>query len=413
MKSDAFAAMRVPAVRRYVSGRIFWALGASMLDVGVGWDIYQRTNWKLALGLVGLAQIIPVVLLALPAGAFTDRHNRKDVSAAAVALHLACGAALTVIGLTHAPTWTLYVVLVVVGVANAFGFPATGALLAQVTPPELYVNANAWRSMSFQLAASFGHALAGGVIAWSGTAASVYGIDVACVAVFLGAILSIPRPPTPAAKPHEPLGVELRAGLRFLLSTELLLSAITLDMLAVLLGGATALLPVFARDVLHAGADGLGWLRAAPALGALAMALVTTRLPPWQRAGRALLVTVVGFGAATIVFGLSRTFWLSWVALFFTGVFDNVSVVIRLTLEQVIVPEALRGRVGAVHSVFVGMSNEMGEFESGVTAQIFGPVLSVVGGGIGTILVVAWAAWKWPALRKLGRLADLAPLRSI
>jgi hypothetical protein len=200
---------------------------------------------------------------------------------------------------------------------------------------------------------------------------------------------------------------ELRAGLRFVFATDLLLSAITLDLFAVLLGGATALLPVFARDVLHVGARGLGWLRAAPSLGALSMAVVTTQLPPWRHAGRALLFAVAGFGVATLGFGLSRSFALSMIFLAATGLFDNVSVVIRLTLEQVVTPDRLRGRVSSVHYVFIGLSNEMGEFESGATAALLGPLGSVVLGGVGTLAVVALVAWRWPALRKLGALADL------
>ena len=189
--------------------------------------------------------------------------------------------------------------------------------------------------------------------------------------------------------------------------TELLLSALTLDMFAVLLGGATALLPVFAEEILHVGPEGLGWLRAAPAIGALSMALVQTRLLPWRHAGHALLWSVGGFGAATVVFGLSESFALSFAMLALCGAFDNISVIIRLSLEQLVTPEALRGRVAAVHYVFIGMSNEMGELESGLLAAAIGPVLAVAGGGVGTLLVVAFVAWKWPRLRRLGPLSSV------
>jgi hypothetical protein len=203
---------------------------------------------------------------------------------------------------------------------------------------------------------------------------------------------------------------EILAGWRFVRDTKVFLAAITLDLFAVLLGGAVALLPIFAKDVLHVGPVGLGWLRAAPALGALSMALLQTRLPPWKRPGVVLLITVAGFGIATVVFGLSTVMWLSFPALFLTGVFDNVSVVIRATLEQSLTPDAMRGRVSAIHYVFIGMSNELGSFESGATAALVGPVFSVVGGGIGTLLVVAFVALAFPQLRTLPPLRDLKPV---
>jgi MFS family permease len=405
---DGFAALRIPAVRRYILGRIAWAMGSQMLAVSVGWQIYDRTRSMLALGLVGLVQVVPVVLLALPAGHFVDRHNRRDVAILGTGLTSACVGALYLISRTGAPIELMYAVLFVMGVATSFTAPAVSSLMAQITPKQLFVNANAWRSTTFQLAASIGPALGGLTIAWSGDATMAYAVALASVLSFLVVLGTLPRPPTPLVR-HDAARDELRAGLRFVFGTELMLAAITLDLFAVLLGGATALLPVFARDRLGVGPEGLGWLRAAPSLGALAMALVTTRLPPWRHTGRALLVSVAGFGAATIVFGLSRDFALSFVALFVAGVFDNVSVVIRLTLEQLITPDQLRGRVSAVHHVFIGLSNEMGEFESGVTAALVGPVASVVGGGVGTLLVVLLVATKWPALRRLGRLEEITP----
>ncbi len=412
---DAYAALRIPAVRRYIIGRIAWALGSQMLATAVGWQIYERTRSVLALGLIGLVQVVPVVALALPAGRLVDRRNRKDVALLTVALHALCALAFVGYSVLHAPVWSAYLIFFVQGVATSAGGPATSALFAQICPPEHFVNANAWRSSSFQLSATVGPALAGFTIAASGGASIVYVLDAVAVLGFLGVLLSLPRPPLPPRHAGDEDGTpgaaarELRAGLRFVFATDLLLAAITLDLFAVLFGGATALLPVYARDVLHVGPLGLGWLRAAPAVGALAMALVTTRLPPWQRSGRVLLWTVAGFGAATLVFGLSRWFWLSWLMLMLTGVFDNISVVIRMTLEQLVVPEALRGRVSAVHNVFIGLSNEMGEFESGVAAWAVGPVLAVAGGGLGTLLVVGFVAWRWPGLRRLGRLSELRP----
>jgi predicted MFS family arabinose efflux permease len=285
--------------------------------------------------------------------------------------------------------------------------PATGALFAQIVPPAHFANANTWRSTSFELAATLGPPLAGLAIAMTGGAALVYALDAVGMLTFAGVAMTLPRPPDPPPPTREPRA--WAAGLRFVFRSELLLAAVTLDMFAVLFGGATALLPMFAAEILHVDATGLGWLRAAPAIGAIAMALVTTRLVPWRRPGRVLLVTVFGFGVATIVFGLSTSFALSFVALVFTGIFDNVSVVIRMTLEQLVTPEALRGRVGAVHNVFIGMSNEMGELESGLAAALLGAGPAVVVGGAATLLVVVVAGWRWPRLRRLGPLAELTP----
>jgi MFS family permease len=381
-----------------------------MLGTAVGWQIYDRTGSTLALGMVGLVQVVPVVVLALPVGGLVDRKNRRDVAIAADAALVACALALTLVSALAAPVWLLYAVLFANGVAGAFESPATTSLMAQIVPPELFANANQWRSSSWQLAAVLGPGVGGAIIAITGDATWVYGIDVACGAVFTFALTTLPRPPTPAAKAaHGPARQELAAGLRFVFQNDLLLAAITLDLFAVLLGGATALLPAFARDVLGVGPTELGWLRAAPSIGALAMAVAGTRLPAWRHAGRALLVTVACFGVATLGFALSRSFALSMACLALTGAFDNVSVVIRLTLEQLVVPDRLRGRVSAVHYVFIGLSNEMGEFESGVTASLLGPVGSVLLGGIGTLVVVAIVALKWPALRRLGPLATLKP----
>ncbi len=404
--ADAYASLRLPPVRRYIAGRFLATMGRQMLGVAIGWQLYDRTNSTLALGLVGLVQVIPVVLLALPAGHLVDRKNRRDVAILSNALLTLCGLALFLISRNQAPIWTIYATLFLHGIAVSFEAPSTGSLMAQIVPPELFANANAWRSSSWQLAATGGPTLAGLLIATRGEATWVYAVDVGLSALFTLLLFTLPRPPTPAPSKGAPQK-ELRAGLRFVFSSELLLSAITLDLFAVLLGGATALLPAFARDILHVDARGLGWLRAAPSIGALVMALVTTRLAPWKHSGRVLLISVAGFGLATVGFGLSKSFLLSMVCLAFTGVFDNISVVIRLTLEQLVTPNRLRGRVSAVHYVFIGLSNEMGEFESGVTAALIGPVGSVLLGGLGTLVVVAVIALRWPVLRRLGRLGDL------
>lgn len=407
---DSFAAFRHPAVARFALGRFLSAMATTSASVAVGWQLYEKTGSTFALGLVGLVEVIPVVTLALPAGAAADRFPRRRVAVASHLTLAACSAALMLLTLLGGPTWLFYVALFGTGVGMAFRGPSVGAMLPQLVPAKDFGNANAWFSSTYELASISGPAVAGFLIAASG-AQLAFGF--ACVAHlgFVGILLSLPA--RPAAQTGKRQGLhDLLAGWRFVAGTNVFLAAITLDLFAVLLGGAVALLPVYAKDVLHVGPVGLGWLRAAPALGALATALVQTRLPPWKRPGVVLLITVTGFGLATVSFGLSTVMWLSFVSLFLTGVFDNISVVIRSTLEQSLTPDVMRGRVSAIHYVFIGMSNELGSFESGATAALVGPVLSVVGGGLGTLAVVAFVALAFPQLRKLGPLHQLQPLEA-
>ena len=409
MANDSFAAMRLPAVRRFAAGRLFSVLAAQMLSVAVGWELYEKTHSAFALGMVGLVQLLPVLFLALPAGHFADTLRRRDLAMAAHGLLGLCAFGLAAASRFGAPLWVFYVLLLFTGVAGAFRSPSVGAMLPQLVPPALFSNANAWMSSGFELSSMGGPALGGFVIAATGGAMWTYLLAALAHLTFVALLSTLPRV-APASSGKSASLHDALAGLRFIFRTKVFLAAITLDLFAVLLGGATALLPIFAKDVLNAGPTGLGWLRAAPAIGAFSMALVQTRLPPWKNAGKALLWTVAGFGAATIVFGLSTVFWLSFVALMFTGLFDNISVVIRLTLEQTLTPDSMRGRVSAIHYVFVGFSNELGSFESGTTAALFGPIASVVGGGLGTILVVGAVMLLWPQMGKLGPLAELKAL---
>lgn len=408
--ADPFAAFRHPAVARFALGRFLAAMATTSVSVSVGWQLYETTGSTWALGLVGLVEIIPIVGLALLAGVAADRFPRRRV---AIAAHLtlgSCAAALMALSALGGPTWLYYVVLFVTGVGMAFRGPSVGAMLPQLVPAKDFANANAWFSSTFELASISGPAVAGFLIAAANSARLAFAF--ACVAHlgFVGVLWSLPA--RPAAMTGQRQGVQdLLVGLRFVFRTRVFLAAITLDLFAVLLGGAVALLPVYAKDLLHVGPVGLGWLRAAPALGALSTALLQTRLSPWKRPGWVLLFTVAGFGVATIAFGLSTVMWLSFVALFFTGVFDNVSVVIRATLEQSLTPDSMRGRVSAIHYVFIGMSNELGSFESGATAALVGPLLSVVGGGVGTLLVVGLVAFYFPQLRGLPPLHQLKPLQ--
>jgi MFS family permease len=284
--------------------------------------------------------------------------------------------------------------------ARAFNNPATATLLPQTVPPPIFTSAATWSSSAWQLAAIIGPALAGGFVALANHVTAIYALDAAASLIFLWTVLLIKG--RPLALAHRAATLDsLAEGIRFLRSTKELLAAITLDMFAVLLGGAVTLLPVYATDILNVGAGGLGILRAAPSIGALLMAVSLAHRPPFQHAGRTLLIAVAGFGAATIVFGMSRIFWLSVLMLLSLGALDNISVVIRSTLLLVRTPDEMRGRTAAVNGIFIGASNELGGFESGATAQLFGPVVAVVMGGIGTILVVLAVARTWPEMRHL------------
>jgi MFS family permease len=405
---DPYAALRYPDFVSFVVGWVISVIGSQILEVAVGWDLYQRTSNPLTLGWVGLVSALPIILLCLPAGHLADRSDRRLIIFSMQLLSCACAVALGVMVLKSAPLVAIYAMLLLSAVGKAVGWPARSAMLPSLVPTGIFANAIMWNTSGFQIAAMAGPALGGLIIAWRHTAA--YFVAAACGLAFVVALLGIkPRPATAARK--EPATLKsLAAGVKFVFSTKIILAIITLDLFAVLLGGATYLLPIFARDILKAGPTGFGWLRAAPALGALLGALAMAHLPPMKRAGLALLWAVVGFGVATIIFGLSKCFWLSIVMLFLTGVFDNVSVLVRHTLVQVLTPDSMRGRVSAVNSIFVGASNELGGFESGVTARLLGPITSVVAGGIGTIAVVIWVALTWPQVRAFGSLVDAKAL---
>lgn len=406
--TDAYAALRNPIVRRFASGRFGAVLGLQILSVAVGWHLYERTGSAWALGLVGATELLPVFLLMPVTGTVADRLPRRRVAASAHAVLAVATALMAVATLSAGSVTPIYGLLVVVGTARAFAMPAVQTILPRLLSPRDFANANAWISSTFQLAAITGPGLAGALIAWTGTAWLALAVAAAGQLLFVVQLLRLPEVhPLPSAVQSGWDGVF--EGFRFVRASPVYLAAITLDLFAVLLGGATALLPIFAKDVLHVGPSGLGWLRAAPAAGAFLAALAQTRLPPWRQPGRALLIAVAGYGVATIGLGLSRDFFVSLACLFATGVFDSVSIVIRLTLEQIITPDALRGRVSAIKSVFVGFSNEFGAFESGATAALFGPVASVVGGGIGVLLVVLAIRRIWPELYRLGPLHTLRP----
>jgi MFS family permease len=380
-----------------------------MINVAVGWLLYERTGDAWALGLVGLVELAPALFLMVAAGNAADRHPRRNVAIFAYGLLATAAIGLAVVSWVSGPTWVIYASVAVVGTARAFASPSVNTILPQLLSPLEFANANAWLASTHQLASIVGPAIGGLLIAATGEATTSFLAAAAGQTTFIVLLARMPKVmPPPVA--HHRSAREVFAGFRFVRANPLFLSAITLDLFAVLFGGAVALLPIFAKDILQVGPAGLGWLRAAHGAGALVMALVTTRLKPWPRPGVAMLWTVAGFGVSMIVFGLSRSFALSLACLFLSGVFDNISVVIRLTLEQTITPDHLRGRVSAINYVFIGFSNEFGAFESGATAALVGPTASVVGGGIATLAVVLAVRAVWPELARIGPLHTLAPV---
>ncbi|WP_375511574.1 MFS transporter [uncultured Nostoc sp.] len=402
---DPFAAFKFRDYRLFTIGRLVLSVGSQMQTVAIGWELYERTNSAIILGGVGLAQVLPMIALTLITGHVADRRDRKLIMLLSVMLLALCSLTLAVLSYTKGAIFLIYACLVLTGVARAFLRPASDALMWQLIPVSAFTNAATWNSSSFQLAAVIGPAFGGFGIALLGSATGVY--IAAAIAALLCLILTVPIKEQKTIRTTEPISLKaLAAGAKFVWQNQLILAAITLDMFAVLLGGAIALLPIFAKDILHVGPVELGYLQAAHSIGALTMAITLAYLPPLRKAGPALLWSVVGFGVVTIIFGLSHSFWLSMLMLILGGALDSISVVIRHTLVQIRTPDHLRGRVAAINSVFISASNELGGFESGLTAALFGPVISVVGGGIGTIVVVIATAMIWPEIRKLGALQE-------
>ncbi len=387
----------------YLVGRFIASLGQQMLTVAVGWELYERTHSALALGFVGLTQMIPMIAFTLPAGHLADNLNRKRIILSMTVVVAVASLGLTLVSALHAPTIFTYACLFVAGTARTFLWPASSSFLPNLVPRAIFPRAVQWSTGSFQLSSVAGPAAGGALIALTHSAATVYAINF--VAVLIGAgLISLIHWHQPTT-PRERMSLaSLITGFQFVFSSRIILGIITLDMFAVLLGGATSLLPVYAKDILHTGPDGLGLLQAALPLGSLACAIFVAHRPPMQRAGRSLLWAVAGFGVATIAFGLSTSFWFSMAMLFACGATDNISVVVRHTLVQLLTPDEKRGRVSAVNSLFIGTSNELGGFESGFVANWMGPVFSVVSGGVGTILIVLAIAWRWPEIRRFGKL---------
>jgi len=405
---NPYRALRFRDFRFLLVGVCIASFGQQMLTVALGWELYNRTGSALVLGGVGLAQVIPVILLSLPAGHVADRYSRKRVMLITQVVVALGALGLAALSARHGPLLLIYGCLMMIGSAQAFNGPASSALVAQIIPMEAYESAITWRSSMQQVSAVLGPAAGGFLIGLFHGEAWVFALYAVAALSYATLLASLHVRPSATRAIRERTLRSITEGLRFLGQTRVLLAAITLDLFAVLLGGATTLLPIFAKDILHVGQIGLGWLQAATSAGAVCMALTLAHRPAFTHAGRTLLFAVTGFGLATIVFGVSRSFALSFAMLFLLGVMDNISVVIRSTLLLVRTPDEMRGRVGAVNSLFIGASNQLGGFESGLAAQLFGPVIAVVAGGVGTLLVVLLVARLWPEMRRLRTLSEPA-----
>ena len=398
-----YALLRNRNFRFYLLGRLAATLGQQMFVMALGWELYERTHSALALGLVGLSQVIPMVLLTLPAGHVADNFDRKRIIVWMTLILAVANLAMTAISAAQAPVSMIYLCLLVTASARTFLWAATASFLPMLVERKEFSHAVTMNVGMFQISSIVGPAIAGFLIRLTHHAVTVYALNalaaaLCCVFVSLVSVRHV------VAKRERMSIKALLTGFGFVFNQRIILGIITLDMLAVLFGGATAILPIYAKDILQVGPQGLGFLQGALPAGAILCGFVIAHRAPMQRAGRALLWAVTIFGLATIGFGLSRWYWLSLLMLVICGIADNVSVVIRHTLVQLLTPDEKRGRVSAVNNLFIGTSNELGEFESGTVAHWFGPVAAAVSGGIGTILVVLWVAWEWPEIRSYQRL---------
>jgi len=405
--SLARVAFRYPNFRLFMTARFLTILSSEMISVAVGWQIYALTHRPLDLGLAGLAQFAPGVGLFLVAGHTADRYARHLILRACYGAFAICSALLLVLAFRGiSSVWPIYAVLLANGTVRAFNGPAGQAFLPQLVKPEHFANAVTWGSSFFQTATIVGPMAGGLIYGFSGSSVPVYACATVGYSIAMLLISAVRPDIAPRKNLAQPASMIL-GGLRYIWRSKLILACMSLDLFAVLLGGAVALLPVFAREILHTGPNGLGVLRAASGVGSVAVAILLAHYPLRRRAGLAMLYSVFGFGVFTIVFGLSHSFALSLVALMFTGAFDMVSVLVRSTLVQLTTPDEMRGRVSAVNMLFIGASNEVGQFESGITAQWFGAVPAVVLGGAGTIAIVLAWNWLFPALRKVDKLAAI------
>jgi MFS family permease len=407
-KKDPFSALRIPEFRWFILMRLAIVLAWSMQFVLIEWEVYRITKNPWSLGLIGLMEVIPAIIMALFAGHIVDQSEKRNML-------LKCFAGTATISilfcyLVHPETATtigkqtflyaIYALVFLGGIIRSFIIPSVFSLLGLIVPKTQFTNAATWSSSSWQVSSVIGPALAGFLIGGIGVFNSMIFVTISIIlGIFM--LLQISKKPILNKKIGEPVTESLKAGIRFVFQNKIILNALSLDMFAVLFGGAVALLPIFAQDILKVGSEGFGILRAAPAIGGLLTMLASTMFSIEKNTGKKLLLAVFGFGICIIVFGLSQNFWISVIALFLSGVTDGFSVVIRSTILQIYTPDDMRGRVSSVNSIFVGSSNELGAFESGLTSKLFGVVNAVVFGGIMTLLVVGTTAVASPKFRDL------------
>jgi MFS family permease len=431
----AYAVLRNADFTRYLIGRFVASLGQQMLVVAIDWELYQRMHSALPLALVGLSVMVPMILFTVPAGHFADTFNRKKIILITTLVLTVVSVGLALASAFLFNVGWIYFFLFVIGAARTFLWPASAAFVTSLVPREQFPRAVTFNSGAFQFSCVVGPAAFGAVLALTpgavehGTAWPVYALN--GLASLLCFALVVPIKHVHKTRPAEPVSVKsLAEGFRFVFQSKIILGTITLDLFAVLLGGSVTILPMFANDIFHTGPSGLGWLRNAMAVGAVICAFIIAHRPPLQKAGSAMLWAVAIFGVATILFGLTNVncfgrwivlpnafwFWVSFTLLALAGAVDNISVVVRQTLVQILTPDEKRGRVSAVNSLFIGTSNELGGFRSGIVAFFFttptalgnaqatGAIISTVSGGVGTILVVLAVAWIWPEIRRYGKL---------
>ncbi len=411
---DPYAALRYREFNVFLGVRFAMVFAWSMQFVVIEWQVYSLTKDPLSLGIIGLVEVIPAVSMALFAGHIVDQKEKRNLLVKCIVGFSIISLGLFVLSLpslaphlaTNSIIYPIYFLVFLGGIVRAFLGPTVFSLIALIVPKKVYPNAATWSSSTWQMASVLGPALAGFSISWIGIHWSMCLIFAFSIAALIG-LLQISRKPILNPKLGEPIAQSLKDGLRFVFRTKAIFGALTLDMIAVLFGGAMALLPIFAQDILHVGAEGFGILRAAPAVGALITLMASTRFPLHKSAGRKLLLAVSGFGICMVVFGLSTLFWLSVTALFFSGALDGISMVIRQTILQLKTPDSMRGRVASVNSIFVGSSNELGAFESGVTAKLMGTVTAVVFGGCMTLLTVGLTGIVSPSFRRLDLQKDI------
>lgn len=407
-KSSAYAPWRLPDFRRYAVSWFLMIFAKQVEMVAVNVYLYYETSSALVVGLAGLVQALPVILLAVTGGYLADHFQRRSVLIATISLSTLSACGLVIFSLGDWPHGYIYIFLAVGATGAALGGPSRAALLPQLVDLETLPHAVTWSSTIFQIATMVGPAAGGLLLLLSKQGTVALGVVATTRLLAVVALLGVTSRRTITSSD----GLSLRsvaAGIRFVATTKTILATITLDLFAVLFGGATYLLPVLVKDVLKVDRAYVGFLQSAEAIGAISMAVLLAHLPPMRRPGRTMLWAVAGFGAATIGLGLSQWFWLSLLMMFLIGALDNISVIVRHTLVQVLTPDNMRGRVSAVNNIFITASNDLGGFESGLTAWLFGAQPSVVAGGIGTILVVFAASRIWPQVAKLGPLGGLRP----